>query len=443
MNKKLGKIYLYLFIAFIIIIFSIVRIEAAARTKEEALESLKKTGEDVVTEIGKKAVEEVGNAIIEGVKSHNKEVQEYRIKPENCEENIIENTSLSCLINKQKETNQAYLEIYGKQSFLWSGWGKTAIPKNFELPDINIKVSFEIKNKIYSHDLLKRDLDNGSFHLFWDINYKDIDISKPLKVILRGTINTNKVRAEELEVTDYYNSDSWFAPSGREANVKAYGIIRDKKEVSETNIITNSNYSCSVNKQKGTNKAYLEITGQQAYWNYWGETSIPDKNNLPDVNIKVSFEKNNKVYSHDLMKRDWVKDSFHLYWDTDFKDIDLDKPIKVTFSGTYNPNTKRTEELKIMDYINYRDAPCGREANVKAFGTIRDKNPNRVLQTNSVSKKVVQANREADDENIILPAIIFFSLILFFIYVILWIIKFLWVKVFGTKTSNSSDNPNK
>ncbi len=144
-----------------------------------------------------------------------------------CENNIINYCSYSCYINKQKETNQAYLEIEVSEAAFTSPWHK--IPKLVLMPDVNIKVSFENNNKIYTHDLTKRDWKmDGTCHLYWDINYKDVDISKPIKVTFTGTANDNLSNTQEISINDYYNSDSWFTPSGRGADVKAYGKVKGK-----------------------------------------------------------------------------------------------------------------------------------------------------------------------------------------------------------------------
>lgn len=79
------------------------------------------------------------------------------------------------------------------------------------MPDVNIKVSFENNNCVYKHDLTKRDWEiDGTCHLFWDINYKDIDVTKPIKVTFTGTANSNLSNSKEISIQDYYNSDSWF-----------------------------------------------------------------------------------------------------------------------------------------------------------------------------------------------------------------------------------------
>ena len=214
MKNKFGKIVFYYFIAFICILSFASDVESAKKKKDNL-------SDEIIEEIIKKG----GDIIIDQYKKSNKE---HIIKPEVCETNIIKNSSISCILNKQKETNQAYLEIICKQS-LWNSWGQTSIPEKDDLPDINIKVSFENNNRVYTHDLTKGDWEiDGTCHLYWDINYKDVDTSKPINVTLKGTVNSKTKRTVEVSIKDYYNSDSWFGPSRREADVEAYGKVKSK-----------------------------------------------------------------------------------------------------------------------------------------------------------------------------------------------------------------------
>ena len=83
-----------------------------------------------------------------------------------------------------------------------------------------------MKGKLYTHSITKRDYkDDGRFHLYWDIDYDDVDKSKAIRVTLNGTANTSLSKTQELSIDDYYNSTSWFAPSGRGADIKAYGVV--------------------------------------------------------------------------------------------------------------------------------------------------------------------------------------------------------------------------
>lgn len=215
LKNKIGKLVFYLLIAMLCILSFATIAESANRKKGN--EDLEEFGKEVL----KKGVEI-------GIDTYKKSNKEHIIKPEVCENNIIKNSDLTCIVNKQKGTNKVYLEIIGKQS-LWDSWGKTSVPEKDDLPDINIKVRFEMKNKIYTHDLLKRDWDIfGSFHLYWDINYKDVDFDNTISVTLTGTVNPKTKRTEELSIGDYSNSNSWFGPSRREADDEAYGVVKSK-----------------------------------------------------------------------------------------------------------------------------------------------------------------------------------------------------------------------
>ena len=197
--------------------------EQKKEIKDKAIEAGKEVASNAVT-IGK----DLTNRTVDGVKSTLKNIEETIKRPEVCESNIIKNFNYSCLVDKQKETNQAYIEICGKKALL--AVGNYSVPAVDDMPEVNIKVTFEMKDKIYTHDLTKRDFKkDGKIHLYWDLDYKDVDPDKPINVTFTGSVNPNLKNTTSLKIDDSFNSPSsfWFS-SRREANVKAFGEVKNK-----------------------------------------------------------------------------------------------------------------------------------------------------------------------------------------------------------------------
>lgn len=199
-------------------------IDAAKEIWNAVPDETKKEMKDKAVEVGK----DMTNKTIDGVKNTLKDIDENIRRPDVCESNIINEFSYSCIVNKQKDTNQAYIEICGKKSLL--AVGNYSVPALSDMPNVNIKVTFEMKNKIYSHDLTKRDFKkDGKIHLYWDLDYKDVDSSKPIEVTFNGTVNSNLKKTSSLSIDDSYNSPSSFwGSSRREASEKAYGTVKSK-----------------------------------------------------------------------------------------------------------------------------------------------------------------------------------------------------------------------
>ena len=135
---------------------------------------------------------------------------------------VVNRLQLKCKINKDKGNNRYYLEIYGnckkeKQSSTLSITGPLIAPNfskfifesidNSVLNEFSlkskIKVSFIMCNKLYSQELKKSDWDyDGNFHLYWNVDFKDVVFSKPLKVTLTGTLNTKNSSIKEVKIFD-------------------------------------------------------------------------------------------------------------------------------------------------------------------------------------------------------------------------------------------------